>query len=742
MGVKDISRNYIKFITYVIVVVLINVAGITLFFRLDLTANKVYSISEASRRVVSTLSEPLTINVFFTKNLPAPHNNTEQYLHDLLNEYALYANQHFNYRFYDVSSDEGDISPKAKSNQALAENYGIHPVQIQVIEKDEVKFQRGYMGLVLIHGDLIEHIPAITSTDGLEYELTTAIQKLNNKISALLRLPEKIQVQLYLSSSLKVVAPFMRLKNLSHIPDKIENIVEKLNTKNYGKLDFEYVDALSDDDIETTLKQYNILRLKWPSLSGDSIPPGQGIIGLVMKYGDKAVEIPLIHVLRIPLVGKHYELVNLDDLETIINEAVESLIDINEDIGYLASHGTPRLSQAPSPTPLQMQPQDALSAFKSLTSKNYTIKDVDLKEGNIPDGLGCMVLASPTEPFTDYELFQIDQFLMRGGNLALFLDAFKEVTPPTRQPFAMNQGLSYVPLNTGLERLLTHYGIGIKQSYVMDENCYKQAVPTQFGGGERAIYFAPIIKNRFIDKDLRFMKNIKGLVAMKISPLKPDTEQIKKNGLKAMQVFSSSEKSWEMKGRINLNPMMIRPPQSPDEQRSNPLAYILEGKFPSYFSGKPIPEKESEEKDTEQTGSDVESKEKKDTQKKDDETPRVDMSTIEGQGAFMSEGKPAKVFIMASSEMLRDNILDEKGRTPNAMFIMNVLDFLNNREDTAIMRSKQQRFNPLVDTQGTTKTLVKSFNIAGLPVLVVLFGLLVWFRRHARKKRIQMMFQS
>jgi hypothetical protein len=76
------------------------------------------------------------------------------------------------------------------------------------------------------------------------------------------------------------------------------------------------------------------------------------------------------------------------------------------------------------------------------------------------------------------------------------------------------------------------------------------------------------------------------------------------------------------------------------------------------------------------------------------------------------------------------------------MFIMNILDFLNNREDIALMRSKEQRFNPLDDTEAGTKTFVKSFNVAGIPVVVVLFGLLVWFRRHSRKKRIQMMFQK
>ena len=205
-------EKYIKFVVYVIVVVLINVVGMTLFVRADLTKNDVYSISEASRRVVSTLSEPLTINVFFTKNLPAPHNNTERYLQDLLKEYSNYANRYFNYRFYDVSPEEGDISKEAKENQVLARNYGIFPIQIQAIEKDEVKFQKAYMGLVIIHGDLIERIPTVTSTDGLEYKLTMAMQKLNNKISALLSLKDKIGVRLFLSSSMDAVAPYMRLE--------------------------------------------------------------------------------------------------------------------------------------------------------------------------------------------------------------------------------------------------------------------------------------------------------------------------------------------------------------------------------------------------------------------------------------------------------------------------------------------------------------------------------------------------
>jgi ABC-2 type transport system permease protein len=65
--------------------------------------------------------------------------------------------------------------------------------------------------------------------------------------------------------------------------------------------------------------------------------------------------------------------------------------------------------------------------------------------------------------------------------------------------------------------------------------------------------------------------------------------------------------------------------------------------------------------------------------------------------------------------MIKDNLMDEGGRAPNAMFVLNLLDYLNGREEIALMRSKEQRFNPLMETGGGTRTFVKAFNIAGLP---------------------------
>ncbi|MBW2337031.1 MAG: Gldg family protein [Deltaproteobacteria bacterium] len=726
------SGQYLKFIIYLVVVVLANIAGITLFFRADLTANKIYSISKASKEVVATLSEPLSIKVFFTKDLPPPYNNTERYLHDLFDEYAIYASKFFNYRFYNVSAEEGELTAKARENQKIANNYGIHSIQIQVIDNDQVKFQKAYMGLALIHGDLIEQIPTITSTEGLEYTLTTAIKKMNNKISALLSLPDKIKIKLFLSSSLEIVAPQMGVRNLTGIPAEIENIVKKLNQKNYGKLEFEFINPTPDQDLAAISKEYNIMMLSWPALA-KGIAPGNGVIGLVMEYGENSLTVPLMQVIRLPIIGTQYKLAQTGEIEESINSNVERLIDINEDLGYLADHGTLNLAAPPPSAPGRPPAEAPASNFRRLVSQNYTLKNISLKDQNIPESLNCLIIARPTEKFSDYALFQIDQFLMQGKSLALVLDRFKEVSPAGQQGMNLGQTPVFLPLDTGLEKLLSHYGIRIQKSFIMDENCYRQELPAQFGGGERAIYFAPLIKDRFINNDLDFMKNIKRLVALKISPLELIPERISQNSLKSHRLFASSKKSWQMRDRINLNPMFIKPPESTEEMQSYPLAYIVEGEFPSYFAGKPLPLREIKDE--------KESPEKPQAEASKSPTD-IDLSQIERQGQFLARGKPGKIFVMASADMLRDNLLDAGGQGSNATFILNTIDYLNGREDVAVMRAKVQRFNPLEDTQAGTKAFVKALNIAGLPVLVVIFGLGVWFRRHSRKKQIQMMFHK
>jgi ABC-2 type transport system permease protein len=729
--------KYLKFIVYLVVIVLVNMVGSTLFFRIDLTRDGIYSLSPESRKVVSTLTEPLTIKAFFTKNLPAPHNATEQYLRDLLDEYAVQGNTHFNYTIYNVSPQDTDIAGKGSKERELTESYGIMPVQIQDIEKDEVKFKQAYMGLVILHGDMVEKIPTITSPDQLEYELTTAILKLNNKISALNGLKDKVKVTMFMSPSLGPVGPLMGIRDLDKFPASIDGIVKKIAARSYNKIEFSQINPTEGNSLEEIATKNDLTIIKWPAIPEKHVASGEGAIGLIMEYHGKTKRLLVLHSVKIPLLGTSYKLEPLNAIEEAIDKGMESLIGINSDIGYLADHGT--LATSPY-SPTGGRSNDTIATFAAMVEKNYTLQEIALSKEPIPATLGTLVIARPIVKFSDYELFQIDQALMRGTNLIIYTDTFREETPKGNQYMMGNQGPQFVTIDTGLEKLLDHYGVRVNKSIVLDESCFKQQ--DQHGsGGETPLYFAPIIKNKNINKDVIFLNGIKGMITLLVSPLELNQEQLKKNSITAVKLLSSSENSWEMKDHITLNPMLIKPPRRPDEKGSLALAYLLEGEFDSYFNGKPLPELKKEENSPTASGQNgPDTPEQKTTPEVGTGTVHPPVAGISSSGTFIAKGKKSKIFLMATSSMLRDNVIGSEGESMNAAFVMNGIDAFNGREGIAAMRSKKQSFNPLVETPQPVKTFIKAFNIIGLPILTALFGLFVWGLRTRRKQEIRKMF--
>ncbi|MCK4549299.1 MAG: hypothetical protein KAU49_03990, partial [Candidatus Krumholzibacteria bacterium] len=242
------------------------------------------------------------------------------------------------------------------------------------------------------------------------------------------------------------------------------------------------------------------------------------------------------------------------------------------------------------------------------------------------------------------------------------------------------------------------------------------------------IYFAPIIKPEKINDGLEFMKYVKSLVMLKVSPIMLREDVLADAGLRGDVIFSSSDESWEMSGKIDFSPWAMQPPEDPTEMESYDLAALITGEFSSYFTGKPVPEKPSPES------------EGADSTAAADVSGQQGTDLVTGEGAVIETGRPGKIFLITSSEVLGNNILDEGGASTQATFILNVIDHLNGRDAYADMRGKTQRFNPLGDTGAGTRTFVKTLNIAGLPVLVVALGIVVWARRSSRKRRIQAMF--
>lgn len=152
------------------ILVVLNVIAVQVFFRWDLTPNKIYTLSDASKSIVSKLDDKLVVKAYFTDNLPAPYNNNRRYLQELLDDYRNAANGKITYEIISPS-DQDELEKEAQK-------YGIQPVQVQTVKNDRAEALKAYMGVVLLYGGKQEAIPFIGSTDNLEYEITGVINRL------------------------------------------------------------------------------------------------------------------------------------------------------------------------------------------------------------------------------------------------------------------------------------------------------------------------------------------------------------------------------------------------------------------------------------------------------------------------------------------------------------------------------------------------------------------------------------
>ncbi len=705
------QSTWIKFAAWLLVIILVNTAASTLFFRIDLTGNRIYSLSEASRNAVSQLEEPLTVKVFFSENLPAPYNNLEQNVSDILEEYGLKGNKFFNYSIQTIGTageDEKEISAAART---AAQSYGIYPIQIQKVNNDEVQLVSAFMGMAFIQGDVVETIPVLSANSNLEYQITTTIRGMNDKTGALLALAEDLKIKLYFSGSLSGSG-----SNLDTYPASIGAAVEELNRLNYDRLQFIHVDPDNLKPGDLTPDEYSLpaIRLQTGRNGGSKLVYASIVVTSGDKYGS-------LNLLNKGIFG--YQIEDAQSVKESLTGVIDKLAGVNPGIGYLADHGTPSLyggEYGQQPTGPQ------LNNFRNLVGSSYDIRQVLLDEG-IPEDIQTLIIASPADSFSEWDQYQLDQYIMKGNSIIFLLDTMNEIMPQGNQGYG--QQPVYIPRNLDLDGFLAHYGFTLSPSFILDEECFVQTSRQQNGSiAEIPIYFAPKIDPDYIDQDSPILGNIKGLLLLNASPI--TLSDAPASGAAPGMLISSSDTSWEMRDEINLyNPMMIMPPPAGD-RISMTAAGFASGKMVSYFMEKPVPRAPeppaAAEGETAVPAEDLLFR---------DEGAVAEKQTLEST-------ENGNIFVAGTSLLIMDNVLDAGGTSPNAAFILNLVDTFTGREDFARMRSKGQTYNPLEETSPGMKTFIKGFNMAGLPILAALFGILFLLRWIARKKRIEAIFQT
>ena len=181
MASKKIKKTDLGVTLLIIIgiLVVVNFLSYQIFARWDLTQNKVYSISRASKKTVSGLDDIVNIKAYFSSTLPSQVFTLKQEVADLLEEYQTYSNGKIRVEFIDPGDD--------KDLQRKLSMIGIPQLTFEVYEKDKTQLVNGYMGIAISFGDNTEVIPAIKrNTSDLEYQITKAIKKVaSDKISTI-----------------------------------------------------------------------------------------------------------------------------------------------------------------------------------------------------------------------------------------------------------------------------------------------------------------------------------------------------------------------------------------------------------------------------------------------------------------------------------------------------------------------------------------------------------------------------
>lgn len=326
----------------------------------------------------------------------------------------------------------------------------------------------------------------------------------------------------------------------------------------------------------------------------------------------------------------------------------------------------------------------------------------------VPDDVDALVILGPTQEFSARERYEIDQFLMRGRAVILFLSTLEE---RQQQGFSLLQ-----PVKSGLEELLSAYGAAPTGDVVLDP---EYNIPIAIGQRKRQVggltFLEPVVANHPLylvatqfDRQSPLVKDLNGLIL----PLSTgfDLSGAKEAGLEVTALVQSSEASFRRKSVVIGDPEALSKAQPEDQPGPVVLVASLTGRFTSAFSGKDIPAKEGADANPEAPAS---------SEPAASEPARLDQAE---EGARLLVVGTGLSFFKARERA-------------NLLFFQNILDWAVLETDLIAIRSREAPDPVLEALEPSTQSLLKWGNVLGVPLALALFGVARWWARRTIRRR-------
>lgn len=162
-------NSLIQLFAVMAIVVFANLLADRHFQRLDLTHDRVHSLSHGGRVLMKRLEKPLIVKVYFTQGLEAPYNNHERIFLDKLEEFRAWSEGRMELTVIDPTGDE--------ELEAEAQRLGITPIQYSFKSDNRQELRQVYMGAALLYGER-QRVMTVTQVETIEYDVARTVKLL------------------------------------------------------------------------------------------------------------------------------------------------------------------------------------------------------------------------------------------------------------------------------------------------------------------------------------------------------------------------------------------------------------------------------------------------------------------------------------------------------------------------------------------------------------------------------------
>ena len=178
-------------IVLILSLIILNIVGVWIYFRADLTADKRYSISDASKNMLKNLPEQVVIKVYLDgDDLPGGFERLKRAVKETMVEFKYFGKQNIDYQFinpYDGTEEERNtlfksLVEKGMQPTNIFDKKGGKKTENLIFPYATIWYQNKEVPVLLLKANQAENAQTKLnqSYENVEFELASAIQKLTN----------------------------------------------------------------------------------------------------------------------------------------------------------------------------------------------------------------------------------------------------------------------------------------------------------------------------------------------------------------------------------------------------------------------------------------------------------------------------------------------------------------------------------------------------------------------------------